>query len=70
MNEYVYIYKEKLLKFKMAVSSFSFERTTRASNCGAVIRTTSTFVKPKKVLQWMEQSAHPGRWELSGSAVQ
>ncbi|KAA8581464.1 hypothetical protein FQN60_003045 [Etheostoma spectabile] len=35
-----------------------FEPTTLASNCGAVTQTTSTFVKPKKVLRWMEPSVH------------
>lgn len=44
---------------------FSFEPMTLASNCGAAILITSTFVKPKKDLQWMAQSVHQERWEMS-----
>lgn len=36
---------------------------TLASNCGAATLKTSIFVKPKKVLRWMEQSVHQERWE-------
>lgn len=57
--------QKKKLKLKIAVFSFSFEPMTLASNCGAVTPTTSTFVKPKKVLRWMEQSVHQERWEIS-----
>lgn len=52
---------------KIAVSSFSSEPMTLASNCGAAIPTTSTSVKPKKVLRWMAQSVHQERWGMSQS---
>lgn len=49
----------------MAVSSSSLEPMTPASNCGAVTPTTSTSAKPKKALQWMEQSVPQERWGMS-----
>lgn len=48
-------------------SSSSFEPTTLASSCGAATPTTSTSVKPKKVLRWTAQSVHWERWEISSN---